>query len=194
MALLRSSDWSDQSSMITGKGVSLRYPQLGDFQAWSELRSDSRAFLTPWEPVWPADDLSRASFRRRIKRYQHDIREDVAYPFLVFRHEDDALVGGVTLSNIRRGVAQACSLGYWAGERYARQGYLSEAVRGVMPFIFKTLKLHRVEAACLPHNEASKALLRKVGFVEEGEARQYLRINGQWQDHVLFAALASDVT
>lgn len=193
MALLRSSDWTDQTPMIEGRGISLRYPQVADYQAWSELRTQSRSFLTPWEPIWPADDLTRAAFKRRIKRYERDIREDLAYPFLVFRSEDNALVGGITLSNIRRGVAQACSVGYWAGEPFARQGYTSEAVRAVMPFVFKTLKLHRVEAACLPHNEASKALLKRVGFIEEGLARKYLRINGQWQDHVLFAALAEDI-
>lgn len=192
MALLRSSDWSDNAPMIEGEGVFLRYPQNGDYEAWSALRAESRKFLTPWEPIWPADDLTRTSYRRRIKRYQQDIRDDLAYPFLIFRTEDEALVGGATLSNVRRGVAQACSLGYWSGERFARQGYVSAAVKALLPFCFKTLKMHRVEAACLPTNEASKALLRKVGFVEEGLARSYLRINGVWQDHVLFAALDQD--
>ncbi len=192
MALLRSSDWSDTSPMVEGKGISMRYPQLADYQAWSELRGESRSFLSPWEPIWPADDLTRAAFRRRIKRYERDVREDQAYPFLIFRSEDGALIGGATLSNIRRGVAQACSLGYWVGERFTRQGYMTEAVSSMLPFVFETLKMHRVEAACLPNNEASKKLLRKSGFVEEGLARRYLRINGEWRDHILFAALVDD--
>ena len=132
------------------------------------------------------------SLRRRVRRYVRDMREDQAYPLFVYRSTDDTLVGGLTLSNIRRGVAQACSLGYWIGAPHARQGYMSRAVAAVVPFVFETLQLHRLEAACLPDNAASISLLRKCGFVEEGYARRYLRINGVWQDHILFAILAED--
>src|SRR5690606_34124381 len=133
-----------------------------------------------WEPTWPADDLTRSAFRRRLKRYYRDIREDEAYPFLVFRTRDNAILGGLTLSNVRRGVTQSCSLGYWVGEAHARQGHTSAAVRAVVPFVFDTLKLHRLEAACIPANTASVGLLEKTGFVREGLARRYLRINGIW--------------
>ena len=101
-------------------------------------------------------------------------------------------MGGVTLSNVRRGVAQAASVGYWIGERFARQGYMTEAVLAVVEFAFEELGLHRVEAACLPENDASRSLLLKVGFRQEGYARQYLRINGKWQDHLLFEMLRDD--
>ena len=116
---------------ITGEGVVLRTPQVADHAEWAALRAASRDFLTPWEPTWPADDLSRASFRRRIKRYSEDQRTDLAYAFFVFRKQDNALVGGLTLANIRRGCAQAASLGYWMGAAYARQGYMTAAVNAV---------------------------------------------------------------
>ncbi len=192
MAFLRSVSTIETSPVLHGTGVILRAPQMSDFQMWAALRERSREFLSPWEPTWPRDDLTRASFRRRIKRYSRDIREDQAYPFFVFRDTDQALLGGLTLSNIRRGVAQACSLGYWIGEPYARKGFMSRSVQAVIPFAFDTLGLHRVEAACLPINTASISLLRKCGFTEEGYARRYLRINGAWQDHLLFALLAED--
>jgi ribosomal-protein-alanine N-acetyltransferase len=182
-----------QQPVVRGDGVYLRYPRVSDFVAWSKLRADSREFLTPWEPLWSTDELSKGAFRRRLRRYQKEARLDTAYAFLVFRQMDNALVGGCTLSNVRRGVTQCCALGYWIGERFSRQGHMFDAVRALVPFIFRTLGLHRIEAACLPENEASKSLLVKAGFRQEGLARRYLQINGEWQDHVLFALLADEV-
>jgi [ribosomal protein S5]-alanine N-acetyltransferase len=182
-----------QQPVIRGSGVYLRYPRMSDYKGWALLRSESRNFLTPWEPSWASDELTKGAFRRRIKRYHKEHRLDTAYAFFVFRSEDNSLLGGCTLSNVRRGVTQCCALGYWIGERFARQGYMYAAVRALIPFIFSTLGLHRIEAACLPTNEASQNLLVKAGFRQEGLARRYLQINGEWRDHVLFALLEDEV-
>jgi ribosomal-protein-alanine N-acetyltransferase len=192
MAFFRTVTASEQLPAIAGDGIVLRVPQMSDCAEWAALREASREFLTPWEPIWPPDDLTRASFRRRIKRYAEDQRNDLAYPLFVFRKSDNALVGGLTLANIRRGCAQAGSLGYWMGAAFARQGYMTAAVRAVVPFAFETLRLHRVEAACIPANVASIHLLEKTGFRREGFAREYLCINGTWQDHLLYARLKHD--
>lgn len=193
MAFFRSVSFSDQVPAIVGETIVLRAPQTSDHAEWAALRAASRDFLTPWEPTWPSDDLTRTAFRRRVKRYAEDQRSDMAYPFFIFRRSDNVLVGGLTLANIRRGCAQAGSLGYWMGAPYARQGYMSAAVATVLPFAFATLRLHRVEAACIPGNNASIRLLEKTGFRREGFARQYLCINGIWQDHLLFARLRDDL-
>jgi [ribosomal protein S5]-alanine N-acetyltransferase len=192
MALFRSSQETEAFPVIRGEGVMLRAPQMADFAAWSTLRESSRDFLTPWEPTWPADDLTRPSFRRRLKRYAEDLRADQGYPFLLFREEQKALLGGLTLSNIRRGVAQAASLGYWIGAPFVRRGYMTAAVRALIPFTFEVLKLHRLEAACIPSNTGSIRLLERTGFQREGLARKYLCINGMWQDHLLYARLKDD--
>ncbi|HKN09725.1 MAG TPA: GNAT family protein [Pseudomonadota bacterium] len=192
MAFFRTVSLSDLLPEVSGDGIVLRSPQISDYAEWSELRETSRAFLTPWEPTWPADDLTRASFRRRIKRYSEDQRGDLAYAFFVFRKRDNVLVGGLTLANMRRGCAQAASLGYWMGAPYARAGHMTAAVNAVVPFAFGTLKLHRIEAACIPANVASVRLLEKTGFKREGFARQYLCIDGIWQDHLLYAKLEND--
>jgi len=167
---------------------------MSDYSEWTTLREASRAFLTPWEPTWPSDDLSRSAFRRRLRRYAEDQRADTSYAFFLFRKSDDALVGGLTLANIRRGVAQAGSLGYWIGEPFARRSLMTGALHGLVPFAFGSLRLHRLEAACIPSNAASIRLLEKMGFAREGYAREYLCINGLWQDHLLFARLNGDRT
>ena len=178
---------------VVGERIYLRAPQLRDWEVWATLRAASRDFLVPWEPTWPHDALTRAAFRRRLRRYEQDSQADSGYAFYIFNREDDALLGGVTLSNVRRGVTQSCSLGYWIGEPYARNGYMRDALRALVPFVFEEMGLRRVEAACIPTNEASGALLRSLGFTQEGYARRYLCINGVWQDHLLFAILVSDV-
>jgi [ribosomal protein S5]-alanine N-acetyltransferase len=187
MAFFRTINFSEPLSIIEGDGVVLRIPQMTDFEEWSALRETSRDFLIPWEPTWPVDDLTRAAFRRRVKRYAEDLRTDQGYAFLITRSSDGALVGGLTLANIRRGVAQAASLGYWTGLPFVRQGYMTAAVRAVIPFAFVSLRLHRLEAACIPTNTGSTKLLEKTGFLREGYAREYLCINGIWQDHLLYA-------
>jgi [ribosomal protein S5]-alanine N-acetyltransferase len=192
MAFFRSVSRSEPPADIEGAGVLLRAPQTADYSEWASLRERSRAFLAPWEPEWPADDLTRAAFRNRLRRYASEMHEDSGYSFLIFRSADQLLLGGVTLSNVRRGVAQSANLGYWIGADYARQGYMSAAVAALVPFAHGPLRLRRVEAACLPNNAVSVRLLEKLGFKREGYARQYLCIAGKWQDHLLYARLSSD--
>jgi ribosomal-protein-alanine N-acetyltransferase len=189
MALL---DWiaADQDLRLEGAAVRLRPHRSGDFPEWAALREASRDFLRPWEPTWPTDDLTRAAYRRRLAAYAQDMDRGVAYPFLIFRRGDEALVGGITLSNIRRGVAQMGSIGYWIGRPFTRRGYTVDAVRAVTGFCFNRLRLHRVEAACIPTNVASQAVLRRAGFQPEGLARDYLRIDGVWRDHLLFGLVS----
>jgi [ribosomal protein S5]-alanine N-acetyltransferase len=193
MALFRLYPANPTEILLRGEGVFLRPPEMRDYEAWSELRAASRAFLVPWEPTWPGDDLTRAGFRRRLRRSHQEIANDEAYPFLIFR-DDGILVGGLTLGQIRRSVVQSGTLGYWIGAPHARQGLMTAAVRAIIGYGFTTLRLHRIEASCLPNNRESIRLLERTGFAKEGYARAYLRINGAWQDHLLFALLDTDVS
>ena len=177
---------------LVGDRVFLRPPERGDYESWASLRARSHGFLAPWEPTWPPDALSRSSYRVRLSRYAEDWRTDQGYNFFIFANDTDALTGGVGLSNLRRGVAETGSLGYWIGEPFARQRYMSAALPLVLDFAFDRLRLHRVEAACLPTNVPSRALLLRTGFQQEGYARNYLLIDGKWQDHLLFAILRED--
>ncbi|QBX37505.1 N-acetyltransferase [Brevundimonas sp. S30B] len=192
MALL---DWMSETTgpLLEGHGVVLRPPRPSDHVQWATLRERSREYLQPWEPRWPEDDLSRTAFKRRLQLYAREMENGTAWPFFIFDRQDQALVGAATLSNIRRGVAETGTLGYWIGQRFAGRGYATAGVRAVVAHAFGPLRLHRVEAACLPSNIASRRVLEKSGFRKEGEARAYLKINGDWADHWLFGVVADDV-
>lgn len=167
--------------------LSLREPTLADWPQWAKVREESRDFLTPWEPRWGAMHLSETGFRERFLKTGDDSRT-----FFLVRVSDDQLVGGVTISNIRYGVALSASFGYWLGQPFTGQGYMTEAMQRLIRYCFDELYLHRLEAACLPENGPSRRLIRRLGFQEEGLARKYLKINGVWQDHVLHALLRDD--
>ena len=192
MAFLRPSPIVDPDIEIRGNRVFLRHPVMQDYGSWAELRALSRAHLTPWEPLWARDELSRSNFRRRLRQYNREMRDDLGYAYLIFREADARLIGGLNLSNVRRGVAQAASVGYWMGVTFADQGLMTDAVRAIVPFACDVLRLNWLEAACLPSNAPSQRVLDKAGFTREGRARRYLKINGQWQDHDLFAILHDD--
>lgn len=192
MAFLRITATAEDRLRLEAAGIYLRAPQKSDYKAWADLREMSRDWLVPWEPQWRVDELSRACYYWRLQGWRHDAKLGLAAPFFVFRSSDDALVGGINISNIRRGVAQDCTIGYWIGKPFARQGYTRNAVRAVVTHAFETMGLHRVQAACVPSNFRSRGLLDSIGFREEGYARGYLRINDIWQDHVLYGKLSHE--
>lgn len=182
-----------QSTFVEGKLVRMRAPIAGDYAQWSKLRAESREFLTPWEPTWSHDELSRAAFGRRLRRYAQAERAGSGHMFFVFDRNTGELAGGCQLSNIRQSVAQsAATLGYWMGKKFAGQGLMTDAVIALTRYAVARLGFHRIEAACLATNTASRRVLTKAGFTAEGTARKYLRINGDWQDHLLFAVIAGD--
>jgi len=186
MALFGFTRTTEPEPLLRGDGLYLRPAAPSDFPAWARLRAASREFLVPWEPTWPDDDLTRAAFRRRLRRQNEDIARDESYAFLIFDAGSDDLLGGVTLGGVRRGVAQAGTLGYWMGLPHAGKGHMTRAVAATIEFGFARLRLHRIEAACIPDNAPSIALLARNGFQREGFARGYLKINGAWRDHILF--------
>ena len=179
----------DPTPSIRSEGLLLRAPRMDDYVDWAQLRQESRSFLAPWEPVWPVDDLTRQSFRRRMKRYHDDMIADLAYTLFIFEPTTGSLMGGMTLGNVRRGVSQSATLGYWMGQPFAGRGIMTKAVRVMKVFAFEKLGLRRIEAGCIPNNIASIRVLEANGFEREGYAREYLCIAGVWQDHFLYACL-----
>jgi len=177
---------------IETERLTLRPPMHSDFRDWSSQRRDSIDFLTPWEPMWAEDHLSRKGFTNRVYWAQRSINGGTAVPLFLIRREDQALLGAITLDNIRRGPSQAGTLGYWIGINHARKGYMREAIEAVVHYAFQRMDLSRLEAACLPENTPSRGLLETCGFKYEGVAQSYLQIDGRWRTHVLYAALRAD--
>lgn len=181
-----------QPPALVGTRIVLRPPISRDHAEWAAVRRESQQFLTPWEPKWTADELERGAWRLRLRRYREEITQGTAMPFLIFDKVTGRLAGGITLGNIRHGVAQSGQIGYWMGVNHAGKGLMHEAVLLVVQFGFETLRLHRIEAACIPDNQRSIRVLEKAGFRREGLSRSYLRINGVWRDHLLYALIAGD--
>ena len=177
---------------LTGERVFLRPPKRRDALKWQKLKMSSKSFLVPWEPSWDASSCTRRAYLRYFKNSNYLANMDRAYSFLIFKTEDNTLLGGINIGNVRRGVSQSASLGYWIGEKHSRNGYMKEALKLLIPSLFVDLRLNRIEAATLEENIASKNLLKKIGFKKEGVLRKYLKINGTWRDHILYGLLEND--
>jgi len=172
--------------------LTMRLPQVRDYVQWAKLRRNSADFLDPWEPVRKPDYLSARAFKNRVYWAKRAANEKRAVQLMLIRREDGQLLGGITLDNIQAGVSQACTVGYWMGADFARQGYMSEALHASVDYAFNVLDLSRIQAGCLSENLASRVLLEKSGFKYEGVAQSYLQIAGRWRNHVLYANLRRD--
>lgn len=181
---------ADLNTVLEGPRLTLRMPDVKDWQAWTKLRALSADFLKPWEPAWPADAVSRHFYMRQWRRYARRWVQDREYAFLIFRREihggEGGLLGGITITDIQRGVYQCGTMGYWMGAPFAGQGYMREAVRLLLPFCWQQLSLNRLEATCLPQNERSIGLLRGAGFRDIGLSRSRMQIEGVWRDQLIF--------
>lgn len=176
--------------LLRGARVYLRPGREEDWRAWAELRAASRDHLIPFEPQWAEDSLTERAFYLRLERQRRDWRMGISRSLLIFLEEDDSIIGGINLNNICRGAAQYCSLGYWLGQPYQGHGYMQESARTLIAYAFGPMELHRINAATLPHNGRSMKMLRRLGFTEEGFAKNYIQINGAYQDHILFGLCA----
>ena len=192
MTILRSYNFKKNSLELYGDNILLRPPQYSDWINWSKVREVNKLYLQPWEPLWSPGELERSSFVKRVRMFEKLSTNDEAYSFLIFKNENTEFIGELNISNIQRGIIQSCSIGYWIAKKYEGLGMMSESLELVKSFIFNQLKLHRIEAACLPHNSPSLKVLLKNGFKIEGTARKLLKINNKWQDHTVFSYLYED--
>lgn len=182
----------EEEQVIMGQRTYLRPPRLSDQNEWAALRQRSRGFLEKWEPTWQPDEFSRAAYRFRLRVYAQRARDDQSYSFFIFNRETNAMMGGLSLSHVRRGVSQSATLGYWMGLPFAGHGYMKDALMAVVTAAYPVFGFHRLEAACIPHNHRSRQLLMSCGFDQEGYARSYVKIAGRWEDHLLFGRVVDE--
>ena len=177
---------SNEKYKILAEDIYLRPPSLLDYNKWRLIREESRNFLTPWEPTWQTGEHTLKRYIRLITIYSRRRRSDSQYSFFIF-DKNDQLLGGINVFNIKRGISQSCTIGYWIGKKYSNKGYMTKALSILIVYLFNQYRINRIEAACLPSNNTSIKLLLRLGFSKEGYATDYLRINGRWEDHLLFA-------
>jgi len=176
----------------------LRLKVLGPAFARQSLEYYARnqAFLSEWNPTASADFYTLPYHQERLRIELELMKDDRLARFWLFKREDLACttaIGNLAFNNIVRGAFQSCHLGYQLDEREINQGLMTEALRSAIAFAFDTLKLHRIEANVMPRNLRSSRVLAKLGFVEEGLARRYLKINGVWEDHIHYVILNDNV-
>lgn len=170
----------------------LRPPRDKDYAAWRSVRERSRDYLQPFEPLWAENALTEKFYSAKLAAQKQNWIRDTAYAFFLVAVDDKTILGGLNINHVVRGAAQQGTLGYWLNAAVQGQGYMTEALQVLIPFARDGLGLHRLHAACVPHNTRSRALLQRAGFVEEGFARAYASINGDWADHVLYGLVLSD--
>ena len=174
----------NENLKLEGKEVYLRYPRTEDFREMAAIYSRSRQHFRGL--VQPKFD--RSDYEQLLV----DTAADTTEFFFIVRRSDNLIVGTITLSQIFRKRFQNAYLGYLLGEGYTGNGYMSEAVRLILRFAFRDLRLHRIEANVQPDNEPSIAVLRRTGFIKEGYSRKYLKIGGRWRDHERWAIIRED--
>lgn len=177
----------DPTPTQSGPGFLLRAPKPKDYEKWRHVRQKSYVFLKPFEPRWTERDLSKDIYFARLRHSKAQARAGTEFTFFIMSDaREPELLGGMTLSNVRRRVSMHANIGYWMSAEQAGKGVMTRALGAILPFVFNDLKLHRLNAACLPHNIASRRVLEKNGFEEEGFAKGYLKIDGEWRDHALY--------
>ncbi len=145
----------------------------------------NQSFLKAFEPKRDAHFYTLEHQEAQLQRDLTDIIERTGVRFYIFLQSDpDTIIGSVGLSNIVWGNFLSCFFGYRLDEALQGRGYMTQAVNAVVAFAFDTLKLHRIEANIMPRNAASRRVLDKCGFQEEGLSPRYIQINGVWEDHV----------
>lgn len=186
--------WVGEVTTLLGRNVLLRPLQVGDFSAWREVRRRNQEWLTKWEPrkLPGSPDVieDRDAFAVRCSARQRERQLGTGFGFGVF--VDGYFGGEINLSNIQRGPFQSAYVGYWIDEAHAGCGYTPEAMVLVSRYAFDELDLHRLQISIIPRNRASRRVMEKLRVREEGVARAYLEINGEWEDHIRFAMTADE--
>jgi ribosomal-protein-alanine N-acetyltransferase len=185
----------DLDTRIATERLVLRPPRTSDVKAIALSMKQNADHLAPWSPEGSYGPNARTprAIAEKIVEQRKLWKLDRGYAFLVFTKNDEkTVIGRVQLNGIMRGVFQNAYLGYWMAKTLEGRGLMTEAVGGAIGWAFEALRLHRVQAAVIPHNGRSIRVLEKLGFRREGLAERYLQIAGKWQDHVIFAVTRED--
>ncbi|WP_336785595.1 GNAT family N-acetyltransferase [Paenibacillus sp. MMO-177] len=179
---------------MSSDGIYLRLLEPGDAKPMLELKQRNRIFSQPFEPIREDKHYTLEEQEKEIGNGIAAAQQGQAYFYGIFLTESDKLIGRIALTSVSRGVFQNAYMGYFIDQEHNGRGYATAAVTAVVRKAFDELQLHRIQAGVMPVNARSLRVLEKAGFRQEGLARRYLKINGQWEDHLLFAITKEDLT
>jgi len=164
----------------------LRVSERKDVPKICEYYLQNRNFLAPYEPARSAKFYTKKYWNDRVKQNRDEFYADIACRFFIYaKTEAEPIIGAINFTMFERGPSESCRLGYSLSHDYEGKGYMAEALQTGIHFVFETMNIHRIDACYMPKNERSGRLLERLGFEVIGLARDYLLINGQWEDHFL---------
>jgi ribosomal-protein-alanine N-acetyltransferase len=155
----------------------------------TQFRRENREHLAVWEPRRSTDFFTEPFWEMQLRFALRDFRQGQSVCLAILDLDTTEVLGVCNYTNIIRGTFQSCHLGYALAQRWQGQGIMFEALQASLAYIFEDLRLHRVMANYLPHNQRSGDLLERLGFTKEGQAEKFLKINGRWEDHILTALI-----
>ncbi|OBA07590.1 acetyltransferase [Paenibacillus polymyxa] len=176
----------------TPQGIFLRPLGLEDSEALLGLRLRNRDSHAPYEPLYEDSFFTLEKQQDYIRQRLRQAEEDRGYLFGIFLLKQERLIGYISISNLVRGVGQFADVGYMMDQQEQGKGHMTAALKLIIQYAFRALSLHRLQAGTLLHNNRSQRVLQKCGFQPEGIARKLVQIQGEWQDHQMFAILAED--
>ena len=180
-----------QQPLIVTQRLLLRLATQEDITNILKYYTDNKAYLTPFYPVWSESFFTEKYWQSEVEVALREFIQGQSLRLLIFSQNESTIIGIINYRNFIRGVAQFCTVGYSLAEKEQGKGHMTEALQASIDYVFGELKMHRIMANYMPHNQSSGNLLKRLGFVVEGYARDYLLINNQWQDHVLTSLINS---
>ena len=170
---------------IVTKRLLLRLGSQEDVNDVIKYYSENKAYLTPFYPAWSESFFTESYWNSELEIAISEFMQGRSLRLLIFSQTDSTIIGVINFGTFIRSAAQFCTVGYSLAEKEQGKGYMTEALQASIDYVFGELKMHRIMANYMPHNQSSGNLLKRLGFVVEGYARDYLLINNQWQDHIL---------
>jgi ribosomal-protein-alanine N-acetyltransferase len=183
-------DIGEKEPILTTPRLIVRMADYRDVPAIVDYYSVNKAFLKPYEPTRSPSFFSRTFWQMQVEQNRLQFRQDTALRLFIFEQADsEVVIGAINFSQFFREPFHSCVVGYSLAEAKQNNGFMREALATAIDYQFKEQNFHRIMANYMPRNQRSGNLLRRLGFVVEGYARDYLQINGNWEDHILTSAI-----
>lgn len=171
--------------------ITVATADLSDAERIAQYFRDNRSHLTPWDPKRDEAFYTTDGWRQRLLKLSELHKMGIGFYLIIIDVETNQILGTISFSNMSRFPIHCCNVGYSLAERAQGRGVMTRALRMACQYMFSVQKMHRIMAAYIPRNKRSEGVLERSGFVHEGHAKDYILINGRWEDHNLMSLINS---